>query len=89
MPSDTQIVDVRTCFDRSWSSRRWVTRKGVVAAIAENTSQVIDVIFKSNYCRYYETLMVKGKSGKIDELEYLSLYTKHELDCFCNHDGSS
>ena len=88
LPSDTQIVDVPTCFDRSWSRRGWVARKGVVPAIAENTSQVIDIIFKSNYCRYCETLMEKRKSGKIDELEYLSLCTKHEVDCFHNHDGS-
>ena len=88
LPSDTQIVDVPTCFDRSWSRRGWVARKGVVPAIAENTSQVIDIIFKSNYCNYCETLMEKRKSGKIDELEYLSLYTEHEVDCFHNHDRS-
>ena len=73
LPSDTQIVDVPTCFDESWSMRGWVARKGVVAAIAENTSQVIDILFKIKYCRYCET-MKKRKSGKIDELVYLSLY---------------
>ena len=74
LPSDTKIVDVPTCFDGSWSMRGWVVWKGVVAAIVENTSQVIDIIFKIKYCRYCETLMEKRKSGKIDELVYLSLY---------------
>ena len=88
MPSDTLIVDVLTCFDGSWSTRVSVARKGAVAAIAENISQIIDIIFKSNYCRYWEMLMEKRKSGKTDKLEYLSLCTKHEVDCFHNHDGS-
>ena len=48
LPSDTQIVEIPTCFDGSWSTRGWVARKGVVAAIGENTSQVIDIIIKSN-----------------------------------------
>ena len=39
LPSDTQIVDIPACFDRSWSTRGWVA------------PQVIDIIFKSNYCR--------------------------------------
>ena len=51
LPSDTQIVDIPTCFDRPWSTRGWVAQKVVVAPIAENTPQVIDIIFKSNYCR--------------------------------------
>ena len=66
LPSDTQIADVPTCFDGSWSTREWVVRKGDVAAIAENTSQVIDIIFKSSYGHYCEMLMEKRK-GKIDE----------------------
>ena len=49
LPSDTQTADVPTCFDGSWSMHGWVAQKGLVAAIAENTSQVIDLIFKSNY----------------------------------------
>lgn len=88
LPSDSQILDVPTCFDGPCSSRGWVAQKGVAAAITENTSQVIDIIFKSNCCRYCQTLMEKRKSGKIDELEPLSLYTKYEVDCFHNHDES-
>ena len=86
--SDAQIIDVPTCFDGSWSLHGWVAWKGVVAAIAENTSQVIDLIFKSNYCHYCEMVIAKRKSGKIDKVEYLSLYTKHNVDCFNNHNGS-
>ena len=77
LPADTKIVDLPTCFDGSWSTRGWVARKGIVAAIAENTSQVIDVIFKSNFCRYCENLLEKWKNGDIDELNYLTLYTNH------------
>ena len=86
LPSDTQIVDVPTCFDGSWSMHGWVVRKEIVAVIAKNTSQVIDITFKSNYCHYCEMLMGKRKKEKIDELEYLSLYTKYKVDCFHNHD---
>ena len=38
LPSDTQIIDVPTCFNVSWNTCGWVVRKGNVAAIAENTS---------------------------------------------------
>ena len=38
LPSDTQIIDVPTCFNVSWNTRGWVVRKGNAAAIAENTS---------------------------------------------------
>ena len=88
LSKDTQIVDLPTCFDGSWSTRGWVARKGIVAAIAENSSQVIDIVFKSNYCRYCEILLEKRKNCVIDELEYLTLYTQHEPECFHNHDGS-
>lgn len=88
LPTETNVVDLPTCFDGSWSTRGWVARKGIVAAIAENTSQVIDIIFKSNFCRYCEKLLEKRKNGDIDELEYLTLYTNHEPECFHNHEGS-
>ena len=81
LPSETQIVDVPTCFDGSWSTPGWVAQKGAVAAIAENS-------FKSNYCRYFETLMEKRKSENIDEIEYLLLYTKLKVDCVHNLDES-
>ena len=40
-------IDVPTSFDGSWSSRGWTANKGFVSAIAANTSQVVDVMFKS------------------------------------------
>ena len=85
LPWDTQIADVPTCSDGSWSTWVLVAWKRVVTAIAENTSQVIDMIIKSSYCHYRETSIEKRN---IDELEDLSLYTKHEVDCFNNLDGS-
>ena len=48
LPPDTQNLDVPACFDGSQSTRGWVPRKGVTAAVAENTSHIIEIIFKRN-----------------------------------------
>ena len=48
LPPDTQNLDVPACFDGSWSTRGLVPRKGVIAAVAENTSHIIEIIFKCN-----------------------------------------
>ena len=48
---NTEVIDVPTCFDGSWMARGWVAKRGIAAAIAQNTSQVVDVIFKSSSCR--------------------------------------
>ena len=52
------------------------------------SQRAINVIFRSNYCRYCETLMEKSKSGKIGKLEHLSFCTRHKVHCSHNHDGS-
>ena len=88
MDSDTSIVDVPTCFDGSWSTRGWVAKKGIVAAIAENTGQVIDVVYKVNSCRECDKMNERRNKGEIDTLAYLTWYVKHEPNCFYNHDGS-
>ena len=49
--SNDEIVDIPTCFDGSWNSRGWLAKKGFASAIAENTSQVIDIVFKNSTCR--------------------------------------
>ena len=46
LPSDTQILDVPTCFDGPCSSRGWLAQKGVAAAITENTRVTVAVTVK-------------------------------------------
>ena len=62
--------------------------KNVLVLTEKATQRTINIIFKSNYCRYCETLMEKSKSGKIGKLEYLSFCTRHKVDCSHDHDGS-
>ena len=82
-------VDIATCFDGSWSSRGWTARDGIVAAVAEGTSQVVDVVYKTTSCRQCSSKEEKKKCGEITFLEHLSWYVDHEPSCFLNHNGSS
>ena len=86
---NTEVIDVPTCFDGSWSSRGWVAKSGIAAAIAQNTSQVVDVIFKSSSCRQCTKIEERRKAGECDTLEYFEWRISHEPQCFYNHDGSS
>ena len=82
------IIDLPTCFDGSWNSRGWLAKKGFASAIAENTSQVIDIVFKNSTCRLCDEKKQQLKNNEIDNLEYLTWYTSHEENCLYNHDGS-
>ena len=86
--SDSDIVDVPTCFDGSWSSRGWTANKGIVSAIGESTSQVLDVVFKSRTCARCKVIEERKHDGKTTTLEYLDLVINHEPDCYINHDSS-
>ena len=84
-----KIVDVGTSFNCSWSSRGWSARDGVVAAILEDTSKVIDVVFMTSSCPGCKAMEDKHAQDEISKLDYLDWYIKHEPDCEKNHDGSA
>ena len=86
--STDAIIDLPTCFDRSWNSRGWLAKKGFASAIAENISQVIDIVFKNSTCRLCDDKKLQLKNNVIDNLEYLYWYTSHEENCLYNHQGS-
>ena len=86
---NTEPIDTATCFDGTWSSRGWSARDGVVTAISEVTSQVLDVAYKSTYCRQCQTMEEKKATGKVSHFEYLTWYVNHEPACLLNHQGSA
>ena len=47
---DENIIDIPTMFDGSWNSRGWTASRGIVSAITESTSRVLDVAYKSRVC---------------------------------------
>ena len=49
---DENIIDIPTMFDGLRNSRRWTTSKGIVSAISESTSQVLDVACMSRVCSH-------------------------------------
>lgn len=47
---DETVIDIPTSLNGSWSARGWTASKGIVSAIAESTSQVLDVTLKVRVC---------------------------------------
>ena len=86
---EDQTVDVPCSHDGAWATRGWKSRKGVVTTIAESTSQVLDIIFKNTECRSCALWNDKKTKKEISMLEYLEWFSKHEIDCMLNHDGSA
>ena len=75
--TDDSPVDNATSFDGSWNSPGQSSTKGVAAAIAQNTSQVVDVMFKSSKCCECEKIKEKRKAGQINEVAYVDWLLKH------------
>ena len=86
---DENIIDIPTMFDGSWNSRGWTASRVIVAAIAESTSQVLDVAYKSRICSQCVGMEERNKSGACSTLEYLYWYKRNESNSFTNHDGSA
>ena len=86
-----EIIDVATSFDGSWGSRApgHQSRDGVVAAIADETCQVVDAVFLSRSCAQCTTLKCAYEEGKLTNLEYNMKCIEHEIGCLLNHDGSA
>lgn len=83
------VIDVATCFDGTWSSRGWSARDGVVTAITEGTSQIVDVVYKTTFCRQCKDKEKAKAEQKISHMDYLEWYLEHEPDCLLNHLGSA
>ena len=49
-----QNIDISVSFDRSWNSRGWSSRTGIVSACFEPTGKVLNVILKSTHCKNCE-----------------------------------
>ena len=64
-------MDIATPFDGSWKRPGWSSTKGLAAAIAQSTSKVVDVVFKSNTCRECEKIKEKRNARQIDEVAYV------------------
>ena len=83
------MIETPTSFDASWSSRGWTARDGVVAAIAEETSQVLDVLALTNGCPQCTELKNLMDEGKLSSDDHMERYLQHEEECCVNHEGSS
>ena len=84
---DENIIDVLTIFDGLWNSRRWTASRGIVSAIAENTSHVLEVAYKSRVCSHCVGMEERKKNRACSTLQNLDWYIRHESNCFTNHDG--
>ena len=82
-----KAVDILTRFDGTWSSRGWTARRGVVTAIVEILSQVIDVSYICRVCNQCNTIEERKKNGLLPTIEHLDQIIKHESKCFKNHSG--
>ena len=83
-----EIVDIPTSFDGSWSSRGWTASKGIVSAISEKNSQVLDVILKTRSCSECTKMEAKKKEGSLSTIQQLDWFINHEANCLVNHNGS-
>ena len=86
-------VDIPTSFDGTWCSRGWTVSRGVVTAIAEKITQVVDVSYRCKtcvQCNLIEECKKKKKKKKVGLLtiDYLNQITEREPKCFKNHYGS-
>jgi len=75
-------------FDCSRNSRGWQAKQGVVAAIAQETVKIIDVVQKFSYCQECKIKQSDRDDKRISTLDYLEWFLKHEVDCSLNHTGS-
>lgn len=85
----TDVVSTGVSFDSSWNSRGWQTKQGVVAAIAQNTGKIIDIVHKVSYCRDCKVKQCERDDKKISSLEYMEWFIHHEPLCSLNHTGSA
>ena len=68
--TEDTIVDIGASFDGSWCSRN-SARDAVVAAVSEDTGQVLDAVFLTKECTVCTQLANERDAGKLEYLEYL------------------
>ena len=74
------MIETPTSFDASWSSRGWTTWDGVVAAIAEETSLVLDALALTNGCPQCIELKNLVDEGKLSSNDHMKRYLQNEED---------
>ena len=85
----TENKDVKSTgvsFDCSWNSRGWQAKEGVVAAIAQDTGKVVDIVHKTSYCRDCQSKQKARDENIITSLEFMEWFISH--NCCLNHTGS-
>ena len=83
--SPDEIIDVTVTCDGSWSKRGFTAMYGVVAVIAWESGQVLDVEALSKHCT------VCSRQLQIDEQsqEFTDWWEGHQHSCGANYSGSS
>ena len=82
----TDIIDIAVTCDATWSKRGFTAMHGVVAVIAWETSQVLDLEIKSKRC---SVCAMKMKVLDEGSNEFDEWWEGHQAHCECNHAGSS
>ena len=75
-------------FDCTWNNRGWQAREGIVAAIAQITGKIIDIVHKSSSCHGCNKKQTARDKGDLTSLEFLEWFIQHEVSCLVNHTGS-
>ena len=72
----TDFIDVPASFNGSWYSHGWSANRGIISAIAEVSSHIIDAFYKCHSCTY--SLKNAKENGKFFITEYLDAVIEHE-----------
>ena len=83
----TEVVDVTTSFDGTWSSCGWTASRGVVTAIAETLSHVIDVSYRCRVCNQCNIIEERRKNGLLSTTEHHEQIIEHKPN-FKSNSGS-
>ena len=81
-----EVIDVTVTCDGSWSRRGFTAAYGVVAVLAWETGQVLDVTVLSKSCKVCKEAEHRLGSGSE---EFLDGFVKHQDSCNANYTGSS
>ena len=67
--------------------RGYTSPEGLVSAVSEDTSQVLDISYLVNTCRTCNMIEASKAAGEIDDRAYYGKLVKHHKTCSKNHDG--
>ena len=77
---DLWLVVKEKQIEKKMNSWGWTASRGIVLAIAENTSQLLNVMYKSRLCSQCFGMEERKNNGACSTFEYLDWYIKHESD---------